>query len=113
MIRLILILILFLSSCTTIKYVMVDPKDSTKLVEVRKRIMYDDIYYSPNFMISPFMYNWYSRPYYSPRIYVAPQPNYRPQPRLDRRPRDPFPKPPIPHTPAPIRQFPNQPNRQK
>lgn len=105
--RLILVFLLLLASCTTVKYVMVDPKDSTKLVEIRKRIVYDDIYYSPNLMVSPFYYNWYTRPYYyTPRIYVAPQP------RIENRPRqaDPFPKPPIPHQ-APIRQFPNQPNR--
>lgn len=95
---------------------MVDPKDSTRLVEIRKRVIYDDMYYSPNLMFSPFYYNWYARPYYySPRIYIAPQPNYRPQPRLEQRPRqsDPFPRPPIPRSSAPIRQFPNSPNRHR
>ena len=87
---------------------MIDPKDSTKLVEIKKRIMYDDIYYSPNLMISPFYYNWYTRPYYySPRIYVAPQP------RINPRTRDPFPRPNIPRSSAPIRQFNQQPNRRK
>ena len=40
----ILALLLILSSCTPVKYVMVDTKDSTKLVEVRKIIIYQDIY---------------------------------------------------------------------
>jgi hypothetical protein len=111
--RLILILILFLSSCTTVKYVMVDPKDSTKLVEIKKRILYDDVYYSPSFMYTPMFYNWYTRPIYSPRIYIAPRPDYRPRqvpqrPNIEPPRRDPFPKP-IPN--APIRQFNNQPNR--
>jgi hypothetical protein len=40
----ILALLLILSGCTPVQYVMVDAKDSTKLVEVRKRIIYEDIY---------------------------------------------------------------------
>jgi hypothetical protein len=40
----ILALLLILSGCTPVQYVTVDPKDSTKLVEVRKRIIYEDIY---------------------------------------------------------------------
>ena len=107
--RLILILILFLSGCISTKYVMVDPKDSTKLVEIKRRVIYDDLYYSPNFMYMPFLYNWYTSPIYSPRIYVAPTPNYRPRiqtPRIE-------PPKKEPSSNAPIRQFNNQPNKHK
>jgi hypothetical protein len=63
------ILLLGIASCTPVKYVMIDPKDSTKLVEVRKRIIYDDVYMDP----MPFRYNnwWlYTPPVYSPRIVI-------------------------------------------
>ena len=54
---------MFISSCTPIKYVMIDSKDSTKLVEVRKRIIYENYYdlHTPLY----FNYGYYSRPYYN------------------------------------------------
>ena len=79
----ILLISLFATACTTVKYVMVDPKDSTKLVEIKKRIIYDD-YYTP---MSPLLYNnwwWYnSRPIIIQRqrpIVVPQRPQLRPQP---------------------------------
>jgi hypothetical protein len=68
-----ILFILAFMGCTTTQYVMVDPKDSTKLVEVHKRIIYDDMYFS-----SPFYYNydWYNRNYYYQRPMIVP--NYRP-----------------------------------
>ena len=73
---LIIISIFLLNGCTPVKYVMVDPKDSTKLVEVRKRIIYDDYYTSPLF------FNFYNRQlYYTPRIYVPINPRQHYVPR--------------------------------
>jgi hypothetical protein len=66
---------LFVVSCTTVKYVIVDPKDSTKLVEIRKRIMYDD-YYTP--ALSP-LYNNYWWWYNSRPIIIQRQPIIVPQ----------------------------------
>jgi hypothetical protein len=58
-----LVIVLFLIGCTPVKYVIVDSKDSTKLVEVRKRIIYDDYYeHIPMF----FGTNYY--PFYNPII---------------------------------------------
>lgn len=83
----ILALLLVLSSCTPVRYVMVDPKDSTNLVEVRKRIIYEDIY-QPS--IPLYFYNGFYAPQYQrpliiqrpiviPRRPVVPQNrNYRP-----------------------------------
>lgn len=71
--------ILFSFGCITTKYVMIDPNDSTKLVEIKKRIVYDD-YIAPN--PYPLFYNnwfWYSRPYYNPIIIQTPRPQPRPQ----------------------------------
>lgn len=75
-------LVLFITfsfGCITTKYVMVDPKDSTKLVEIKKRIIYDD-YLTPN--PYPFFYNdwfWFNRPLYRPIIIQTPRPQPRPQ----------------------------------
>ena len=73
-----LIGLLFLASCTPVRYVYIDPKDS---VVRQQRVLHQDI-------LTPlyFQYNWY-RPYYSPiiiqrqRPIVVPQrPQYRPMP---------------------------------
>ena len=109
------LLIVILMGCTTTQYVMVDPKDSTKLVEIRKRIIYDDVYYS-----APFYYNygWYDRNYLFQRPIIVP--NYRPiivTPHRTQQPR-------IIHTPyrgqnnrregnAPIRTFPANPQHKR
>ena len=83
----ILIITLFVSSCTTVKYVMIDPKDSTKLVEVRKQVIYDN-YYTPTFPLLFSNYWWYnSRP-----IIIQRQPIVVPQ-----RPYQPLPPSPRPH----------------
>lgn len=105
-----ILFILAFMGCTTTRYVMVDPKDSTKVVEIRKRIIYDDVYFSP-----PFYYNydwWYNRNYFYQRPIIVP--NYRPiiTPHRPQQPR-------IIHTPnrgqgyhregsAPIRTFPKR-----
>ena len=73
-------LLLGIVSCTPVKYVMIDPKDSTKLIEVRKRILYDDYY-----MDSPIFYNYWMNPYYRTPIIIhqpirIPQRPVRPQP---------------------------------
>ncbi len=78
-------LLLGIASCTPVKYVMIDPKDSTKLVEVRKRIIYDDTY----IQLQTPMFYWnrplFYQPLYIPipqrRIVRPQQPNwYRPMP---------------------------------
>ena len=67
----ILALLLVLSSCTPVRYVMVDPKDSTNLVEVRKRIIYEDIYQP---QIPLYFYNGiYNRPFIIQRPIVIPR----------------------------------------
>ena len=70
-----LFLIIVFAACTPVRYVMVDPKDSTKLVEIRKRIMYDD-YYTP--ALSP-LYNNYWWWYNSRPIIIQRQPIIVPQ----------------------------------
>lgn len=80
----VLFILIFVSSCTTIKYVIVDPKDTTKLVEVRKRIIHDDYIVPPS---SLYYYNnwWFNRPYYySPRIIYTPRPSFGPLPPTPR-----------------------------
>ena len=77
----ILALLLVLSSCTPVRYVMVDPKDSTNLVEVRKRIIYEDIYqpqiplyfYNGFFGVQPYRPLIVQRPIIIPRRPVVPQ----------------------------------------
>ncbi len=83
-------LLLGIASCTPVKYVMIDPKDSTKLVEVRKRIIYDDTYVQ---LQTPMFY-WnrplFYQPLYIPipqrRVVVAPQRPVRTQQPQWRRP---------------------------
>lgn len=92
-----LFIIVLFAACTPVKYVMVDPKDSTKLVEIRKRIIYDDYHMS----MSPLLYNnywWYnSRP-----IIIQRQPIVIPQrPRQPLPPRGPRSFGPLPPTPRP------------
>jgi hypothetical protein len=91
----ILALLLILSSCTPVQYVMVDPKDSTKLIEVRKRIIYEDVYesriplYFHNgfFGVQPYRPLIIQRPIVVPRRQVVPpNRNYR-QPLPPRKPR--------------------------
>lgn len=53
------IFLLGVSSCTPVKYVIIDPKDSTKMVEVRKRVIYDDVY-----LHTPLYFNFYRVPQY-------------------------------------------------
>ena len=78
----ILALLLVLSSCTPVQYIMVDPKDSTKFVEVRTRIIYQDVY-EPHIPMY-FYNNMYSTPSYRPiiiqRPIVIPRTNDRPLP---------------------------------
>jgi hypothetical protein len=53
--------VIFLTNCTPVRYVYVDPKDS---VVVKQRVVYDNLYMpSPLFL----NYNWI-RPYYNPII---------------------------------------------
>ena len=95
----ILIITLFVSSCTTVKYVMIDPKDSTKLVEVRKQVIYDN-YYTPTFPLLFSSYWWYnSRPIIIQRQpIVVPQRPYQPLPPRGPRPGfGPLPPSPRPH----------------
>ena len=71
----ILILLLVLSSCTPLRYVMIDPKDSSKLVEVRKRIIYEDIYQPsiPLYFYNGFYAPQYQRPIIIQRPIVVPR----------------------------------------
>lgn len=80
---LLIILLIGVSSCAPVKYVIVDPKDTTKMVEVRKRIIYDDYYdlHMP-------MYFGYGRTYYNPIIigrFNYPRVQVRPQYRTPSR----------------------------
>ena len=73
------LLIIFVAGCTPVRYVMVDPKDSTKLVEVRKRIIYDDYHMSTPYPLYNNYWWWYNnRPIVIQRPIVVPQ---RPQPK--------------------------------
>ncbi len=58
-------LLLGIASCTPVKYVMIDPKDSTKLIEVRKRIIYDDTYVQ---LQTPMFY--WNRPLFYQPLYI-------------------------------------------
>jgi hypothetical protein len=62
-------LLLGIASCTPVKYVMIDPKDSTKLVEVRKRIIYDDTY----IQLQTPMFYWNRPLFYQPLYIPIPQ----------------------------------------
>ena len=81
------LLLLVMVGCTPVRYVMVDPKDSTKLVEVRKRIIYQDTYVD----LQMPMYYWNRPLFYNPiiipipqRRIVTPQRPIRTQPNLHR-----------------------------
>ena len=69
-----LLLLVFITSCTTVKYVYVDPKDS---VVRRQRVIHDDVY-----LQTPLFYNYplYRYPIiiHQPPIRV---PRYTPAPR--------------------------------
>jgi hypothetical protein len=75
-----LLVVMFLASCTPVRYVYIDPKDS---VVVKQRVVYDNLYVpSPIFL----NYNWV-RPYYNPIIINIPQRQnrYTPQNRYSNR----------------------------
>lgn len=76
-----LLLILLLASCEPVRYVYVNPKDSTKLIEIRKRIVYDDYYINTRM---PLIFNngIYNVPFYNPIIIQR----NRPVPRIQSRP---------------------------
>ena len=63
------LLLLVMVGCTPVRYVMVDSKDSTKLVEVRKRIIYQDTYVD----LQMPMYYWNRPLFYNPIIIPIPQ----------------------------------------
>jgi len=82
-------IIMFVASCTPVRYVYVDQKDS---VIKKQRVVYDDIY-TP----SPFFFNYgWNVPYYNPFLFqrqrsiiipqrpyyrhITPRPYYRPTP---------------------------------
>ena len=67
---LILIISYLLQSCTPVRYVYVDPKDS---VVRHQRIIRDYQYIQ-----TPMYMDWYYRPFYSPRIVVPIRPIQRP-----------------------------------
>lgn len=74
--------LLLVTGCVPVKYVYVDPKDSTKVVEVRKRIVYQDVYepYNP---LHFYNYMYFSPQYRSiiiPRPIVVPRRLERPMP---------------------------------
>lgn len=91
--KMLLISLLFVMiGCTPVRYVMIDPKDSTKLIEVKKRTIYHDTYLeSPmyfNYWGDPFRFNYLPRivvpirPYrINPPVRIQPQPGPRPMPR--------------------------------
>ena len=68
---------MLINSCTPVKYVIIDAKDSTKLIEVRKRIIYQDVY-QHSITPSYFYNNIYPIPYYMP--IVIPRIEYRQNP---------------------------------
>jgi hypothetical protein len=61
---------MLINSCTPVKYVMIDPKDSSSLIEIRKRIIYEDVY-EPQMPL--YFYNGiYNRPFIIQRPIVIP-----------------------------------------
>jgi hypothetical protein len=72
----IILILMFVSSCTPLQYVYVDPKDS---VVKKQRVIYDNLY-----IPSPFFFNYqWGVPYYNPIIIQRPiitprRPQYRP-----------------------------------
>ena len=96
------LLLVMMVGCAPVKYVMIDPKDSTKLVEVKKRIIYDDYYVQtpPSFRYNSW---WlYNPPIHSPRIIIQKRQPIVVQPQRPSRPQ------PSPYRPAPPRTFRNK-----
>lgn len=96
----ILALLLVFSSCTPLKYVYIDPKDSTNIVEVRKRIIYQDVYepqiplyfYNGFFGVQPYRPLIIQRPIVIPRRPVVPNNRNYIRPSVPNRPyRQPLP----------------------
>jgi hypothetical protein len=81
--------VMFLSSCTPVRYVYIHPKDS---VVVKQRVVYDNIYVP---QINYFG-NWI-RPYYNPIIIRVPQRQSRYSNRVAPQ------RPSIPNRPLPKR----------
>ena len=81
---------MFLASCTPIRYVYIDPKDS---VVVKQRVVYDNLYISTPLFLN---YNW-GRPYYNPMIITIPQRQNRYSNRFAPQ------RPPIPNRTLPKR----------
>lgn len=101
-----ILLIFVIASCTPLRYVYVDPKDS---VVRKQRVIYDNLY-----MPSPFFFNYgWGVPYYRPiiiqrhRPIIVPQRPIRPtiQPNRWIAPQRPN------YRPAPSRQLPPRPSR--
>jgi hypothetical protein len=78
--------LILLVACTPVRYVYIDVKDSTNFVEVKKRIIYDDVYIPSMF---PYTHNyiWYNNPYYNPIIIRTPIRVQQPQQKYTPRPR--------------------------
>jgi hypothetical protein len=86
-------LVMFMASCTPVRYVYVDQKDS---IVKKQRVVYDNLY-----VPSPFFFNYgWGIPYYNPiiiqkqrpivipqRTYIQPNRWYRPQRTLPSRPK--------------------------
>ena len=67
------LVVMFFTSCVPVRYVYIDPKDSTVH---KQRVIHSDIYLNS----TPLYFNYY-RPYYIPqRIIVPVRPQYRPMP---------------------------------
>jgi len=100
-----ILVVLLLTGCTTTKYVFIDPKDSTKLVEIKKRVIYDDLYYSAPMLSSPLWWDWNYR--FRQPIIVNPRPIIvNPRPRIENPKWRPTPLPN--RQGAPIRRFNNK-----
>jgi len=59
------LLVLGIVSCRPVKYIIIDPKDSTELIKIKKRNIYQNN--SINFP-TPFYFNYLNSPYYNPFI---------------------------------------------
>jgi hypothetical protein len=80
----ILVLLILLASCTPVRYVYVDPKDS---VIREQRVIYDNIFVQP--VVPYYSWIWYNTvPYYNPVIVQPRRPIIVPQrpPIYDRTP---------------------------
>ena len=93
--KLAILFIFVFISCEPVRYVMIDPKDTTKLVEIRRRIIYQDQYYGDyNYINTPLYFNYYRMPtiplqpsYYRAPV-IIPQPPVRIQLPPYRAPRE-------------------------